>query len=301
MYEIYRCFTPALWHSCPVTELIITGRSEDGEYLELTNAQGEAFTLSLAEVEEELMSESLTPAPKLVALSNYYDQKDEAVVTVKEIQARLRAGQTMDDISAETEWSVEKIEKFSGPILQERAYVISLALKSPLRRESQSPTLEATTHTQLLPRGVSVDEIEWNTARNEDGTWKIQLSYPVKDGIEKASWTFDLPKQTLTPNDEGAKWISGEDSPSKVKVPSHGNIYNNPPAPRLVAVREEESVETIRINTTPVAPIAPSVVQPSLIDEGAAEVPADAKKDGVTKRIRIPSWDDIMFGKNDDK
>mgnify|MGYP003341384534 CR=1 FL=1 len=30
--------------------------------------------------------------------------------------------------------------------------------------------------------------------------------------------------------------------------------------------------------------------------EPEREIPADAKKDGVTKRIRIPSWDDIMFG-----
>ncbi|MEI6648549.1 MAG: septation protein SepH [Actinomycetes bacterium] len=281
-----------------MTELIITGRSEDGEYLALTNAQGEAFTLSLAEVEEELMSETPTPTPKLVAISNYYDQQDEVVVTVKDIQARLRAGQTMADISAQTEWSVEKIEKFSGPILQERAYVISQAMKSPLRREAQSPTLATAAHSQLLPRGVVSDDIEWNTARNEDGTWKIRLSYPIKDGTDSATWVFDLSKQMLTPTDDGAKWISGDEPQSRAKVPTHGNVYNNQPAPRLVAVREEEFTETIRISTTPVAP---KVVQPTLIDDATSELPADAKKDGVTKRIRIPSWDNIMFGKNDDK
>jgi len=26
------------------------------------------------------------------------------------------------------------------------------------------------------------------------------------------------------------------------------------------------------------------------------EIPEDAKRDGVTKRLKIPSWDDIMFG-----
>jgi len=31
------------------------------------------------------------------------------------------------------------------------------------------------------------------------------------------------------------------------------------------------------------------------------EIPADAKKDGVTKRISIPSWDDIMFGRSKKK
>jgi hypothetical protein len=31
------------------------------------------------------------------------------------------------------------------------------------------------------------------------------------------------------------------------------------------------------------------------------EIPNDAKKDGVTKRISIPSWDDIMFGRSKKK
>jgi hypothetical protein len=31
------------------------------------------------------------------------------------------------------------------------------------------------------------------------------------------------------------------------------------------------------------------------------EITPDAKKDGVTKRISIPSWDDIMFGRSKKK
>jgi hypothetical protein len=31
------------------------------------------------------------------------------------------------------------------------------------------------------------------------------------------------------------------------------------------------------------------------------EIPTDAKKDGVTRRISIPSWDDIMFGRSKKK
>jgi hypothetical protein len=31
------------------------------------------------------------------------------------------------------------------------------------------------------------------------------------------------------------------------------------------------------------------------------EIAPDAKKDGVTKRISIPSWDDIMFGRGKKK
>ena len=47
--------------------------------------------------------------------------------------------------------------------------------------------------------------------------------------------------------------------------------------PRLVAVRTD----------------------PQPREEG--EIPTDAKKDGVTRRISIPSWDDIMFGRGKKK
>ncbi len=62
-------------------------------------------------------------------------------------------------------------------------------------------------------------------------------------------------------------WISGEELVSKAESPSHGIVYPSiTPAPRLVAVRQiEEDQEQDR-------------------------------RDGVTKRLKIPSWDDIMFG-----
>jgi hypothetical protein len=72
--------------------------------------------------------------------------------------------------------------------------------------------------------------------------------------------------------------------------PAEGSSNN--PAPRLVAVKPEEP---IRISTTPVA----EVTQPSA-DQAREEVESEAKRDGITKRIRIPSWDDIMFGKKEE-
>jgi hypothetical protein len=42
---------------------------------------------------------------------------------------------------------------------------------------------------------------------------------------------------------------------------------------------------------------------PNLLEETSSvkEIAPDAKKDGVTKRISIPSWDDIMFGRGKKK
>ena len=103
------------------------------------------------------------------------------------------------------------------------------------------------------------------------------MSYPTRDGLSYASWNFDLNKRTIRTIDEGAQWISGEETQNRIKTPSHGLVYPNEthspisPAPRLVAVRQEKH-------------------------EVDAQIEPDARKDGLTRRVKIPTWDDIMFG-----
>lgn len=242
-------------------ELNLIGRSNDGNSLELESQEGESYLLEINEALRTLVNQ-----PRLVAVVS---PDEHSSVTVKEIQARLRAGETIDSIARTTDWSAQKIEKFSGPILQERAYVIGLALLAQMRKEKYSPTLSAATISQLAPRGVDMDLVEWNTWRMPDATWNIVLSYPTKDGgIGEANWCFDLVNRSLEALDDGAVWISGEEAEMKSSSPSHGIVYPvTSPAPRLVAVRD-------------------GVEERSEVD----------RRDGVSKRLKIPSWDDIMFG-----
>ena len=250
-----------MWHSLPVKDLTLIGRSNDGNFLELESKEGESYLLEINEALRALANQ-----PRLVAVAS---PDEHSSVTVKEIQARLRAGETINSIARTTDWSSLKIEKFSGPILQERAYVIGLALLAQMRKEKHSPTLAAATISQLAPRGVDMTLVEWNTWRMPDATWNIVLSYPTKDGgTAEANWCFDLINRSLEALDDGAVWISGEEPEIKSSSPSHGIVYPaTTPAPRLVAVREEVD----EINETD-------------------------RRDGITKRLKIPSWDDIMFG-----
>ena len=253
-----------LWHSLLVSDLRLVGRSEDGNELELQSDDGATFTLAINDQLRTLVNQ-----PRLVAVSA---RDEQSTVSVKEVQARLRSGESIDSITRSTDWTPEKVEKFSGPILQERAYVIGLALAAQLRKEKHAPTLGLATIAQLEPRGVDMTLVEWNTWRLADGSWNIVLFYPIKDGgISEANWSFDLANRTLEALDDGAAWISGEELETRATTPSHGIVYPaNTPAPRLVAVREDFAQ--------------------------AAETTADDRRDGVTQRLKIPSWDDIMFG-----
>ena len=275
-----------------MTDLRLVGRSEDGTELELTDQDGNNFSLRISDHLRATVNQ-----PRLVAVTS----ADEKIfTTVKEIQSRLRAGESADSIARATEWDLEKIDRFSGPIMQERAFVIGQALATALRRDPHSPTLMAAAIAQLAPRGVDMQLVEWNTWRRDDGLWNIILSYPISTGAGVANWAFDTTNRTLVSEDDGARWISGEEKPSRPSTPSHGMVFpteNSNPAPRLVAVKPEQP---IRISSHPTELDAGADTS-SKSEARREELEPEAKRDGVTKRIRIPSWDDIMFGKKSEE
>ena len=278
MWQVY--LTLQLWQSTLMsepTDLRLTGRSGDGSELELVDQDGNQYNLRISDTLRANVNQ-----PRLSAVINV----DEVITTtVKEVQARLRSGETIDSISRTTDWSIEKIENYAGPILQERAFIISQALVTQIRREPHAPYLETAVANQLSPRGVDMNTIEWNTFRLPNGDWNLILYYPIRDGAPseikgEAVWLFNLGRRALTAYDDGARWIGGE---VKVKQPvqTYGSIPQTE-APRRVSIKE---------NVAPYAPTPLAAVE---------EIDQEAKRDGVTRRIKIPSWDDIMFGKKDE-
>ena len=262
-------------------DLRLVGRTEDATHLELADRDGATFHLRISDTLRATINQ-----PRLSSVSD----EPEEVMTIKEIQRRLRAGESIEAIARAGNISTEKVERFAGPVLQERTYVISQAEKSHLRKDSHSLTLGEAVHQRLAPLGVDMELVQWNASRKEDGTWHLVCSYPNRDGAGSASWIFDMAKRTLSSHDDGARWISGEE-PVKATRPENGFVSpTNESAerrepPRLVAVR------TTPTESEPEKPTTPAASQDVL------DIEPDAKKDGVKRRISIPSWDDIMFGK----
>ena len=259
-----------------MSELKIVGRSADGDRLELIDGEGNSFSLKI----DDSLRASLAER-KLAAVA-----EEVPTFSIKEIQARLRAGESFSEVSRISGLPVTKIERYASPIMQERAWVIEQAEKSSPK--GTSLTLKEIVIQRLAPRGVNMNQISWNTWRLENGNWHLVLTYPSADGNREATWTFDLNKRTFLSQDDGARWICGEEiskHPTKQdRMSDHGVLFpvegESPQPPRLVAVRTDPTTDETPERT---------------------EIPNDAKRDGVTRRISIPSWDDIMFGRSKKK
>jgi hypothetical protein len=227
----------------------------------------------------------------------------EPSVSIKEIQRLLRAGQTAEQIAREHEISIEKVERFAGPILSERIYIIDQAQQIVIRKEGgrDAVTLLGVVISRLAPRNIDSSELTWDTWRLEDGTWTIELHYPNNTGVGIAQWSFDATLRTVISMDENARWMMG-DEPTPRQLPTPGLVpteASHPSERRVIDVyseyRKEILTEEIEEELEPIREVPRLAVIREEPDDEAA-------RDGITARAKVPSWDEIMFGiKPEDK
>lgn len=283
-------------------DLRTVGRNEAGDSLELHDLDGNVFMVRINDHLKSLVNQS---APSIL---RSVESDGNGEISIKEMQARLRAGESMESISRTGNVSLEKIERYSHPILQERSYIISLAQKCELKN-SKVTLLESITE-KLVPRGVEMKLCEWNAYRNEDGTWQVLLLYPTRDGQGSAEWRFESVKRTITSDDDGARWILDEEPAPREAVVRP--IRSEEAPPRLISIRSTPTTAPVDIldqddqydldeNSERDLTGVRSTFNDLDEDDGDElaldmDIPSDAKRDGVTRRVSIPSWDDIMFG-----
>ena len=252
-----------------MTELRLNGKTEDGLHLSLHDNDGNEFTVRVSDTlratvnQQRLMSVPTT---------------NEPIVSIKEVQRLLRAGQTVEQIARDNNISIEKIERFAGPILSERIYIIDQAQQIAIRKEGgrEAVTLLGVVISRLAPRDIDSSELSWDSWRLEDGTWTIELHYPNNTGVGIAQWNFDATLRTVVSMDENARWMMGDEPPAR-QMSAPGLVYSDANHPSL---REE---------LTPMPEVPRLAVIRELPDDEAA-------RDGVVARAKVPSWDEIMFG-----
>ena len=277
-----------------VSELRLNGKTEDGLYLSLHDNDGNEFTIRVSDTlratvnQQRLMAVPTNPEPS---------------VSIKEIQRFLRAGQTAEQIAREHEISIEKVERFAGPILSERIYIIDQAQQIVIRKEGgrEAVTLLGVVISRLAPRNIDSSELSWDTWRLEDGTWTIELHYPNNTGVGIAQWSFDATLRTVTSMDENARWMMG-DEPTPRQLPTPGLVpteASHPSERRVIDVYSEYRKEILPDEIEEEIEPIREVPRLAVIRE---EPDDEASRDGITARDKVPSWDEIMFGiKPEDK
>lgn len=150
----------------------------------------------------------------------------------REVQALIRAGASAADVAEQTGWSVEKVHRYEGPILAERAYVVELASGVRLRARggqgsaTAAPRLADRVTARLQARGVEADAAAWDAWRVGGERWTVGVTFPAGGRQRQATWTFDPADRALHPADDEARWLSEDDVTPQVEPVGEPGVYD---------------------------------------------------------------------------
>lgn len=186
--------------------LTLAGLSGDKLRLLLISDSGEEFSLA---VDNKLRAALRGEHARLGQL----EIQMESTLRPRDIQARIRAGESPEAVAEAANTTVERILPFASPVLAERHHVAQRAQRSSVRRrsgDSGARTLGEAVSAQLSQQNRSSASVEWDAWRRDDGRWTLTASYAAGKRKGTAKFTFDIPGNYVTMENDDARWLVGE-------------------------------------------------------------------------------------------
>jgi hypothetical protein len=187
------------------------------------------------------------------------------MLSPKEIQAKVRAGASVEQVAAASGSDVSRIRRFANPVLLERYRAAELATAAhPVLVDGPAVlTLLETVSTALVARGLDHDKLSWDAWRNEDNRWTVQLAWKAGRSDNNAHFCF-------TPGAHGGTVTAIDDAASELIDPNFERPLR--PLARVAHVDFDE-------------PVKPPVPTPQ-------EQPVHTRRGKPV----IPAWEDVLLG-----
>jgi hypothetical protein len=182
-------------------QLRLVGPDPDGGHLVVELPTGERFRLP---VDERLRAACRGDLPRLGQI----EIESGGPLRPKEIQARVRAGESAEQVAASAGVPLDRVLRFAYPVLQERQRVVAAARTTRVRRGGSTPaeTLSELVGERLIDRGTDPATVSWDAWRREDGAWTVCLRW--RGAREhSATWTYDLVGKVLHAEDPAAEQL----------------------------------------------------------------------------------------------
>src|SRR5881392_2321942 len=206
--------------------------SEDGHAFVLTDEVGRLLALPI----DERISTALRPeragAASATAASGVATLPDaEASLSPRDIQARIRSGESAEDVARIAGVPVDRVLRYAGPVLQERAMLAQHARRTKLKTSDKGQSLAEVVDARLSQHGIDIEKISWDAYRRDDGTWRITATWPSGKATAQAVWELDKSRQLVSPHDDMAQYlcaerptqILGQDPPAERGLPGRGD------------------------------------------------------------------------------
>jgi hypothetical protein len=141
----------------------------------------------------------------------------ESALSPREIQARIRAGDSVDDVARAAGMAVDWVEPFAAPVIAEREYVAQLAQNHQVRRGGETiphRNLGQVVSDRLMSRRVNTDSLVWDAWRLEGRRWLVCLDYDSGKAHHEARFVYDVNGRFSVADNDDARWLVGLQSAS---------------------------------------------------------------------------------------
>jgi hypothetical protein len=260
-------------------ELIFVGRSEDNLELIFMDEDGGEFAVA---VDDHIRRSINTNDTATVTTT-------DSGISPRDIQTRIRRGETAEAIAAEAGVDTDRIERYAGPVLAERSYMAKRAAETLVRRPHGEVVLGELATGQLANRGIDTLTLVWDSYRRDDSRWTVTVSWASGSGGGIASWIFDPLAKSIVALDDEARWLFDEATGATAAA-----TKAEEPKPRLVGLPTVSEPEAEELEPPAWAgPGHPTMPVPMPVASTPAPAAAPAPVAAVDDS---PSWDDILFG-----
>ena len=109
----------------------LVGLSPDGRFVIVATETGEELAIA---ADDRLRAALRGDRPRLGQLEN----KMESALSPREIQTRIRSGESVEDVARVAGVDRDRVERFAAPVIAEREHVAGLAMTSSARRRGET-------------------------------------------------------------------------------------------------------------------------------------------------------------------
>ncbi len=186
--------------------LRLVGLSSDGRHVVFVDEAGSEYS---APADERLRAALRQDRARIGQLEIDMD----SALRPRDIQARIRRGETPEEVAAAAQVPVEKIMGYAVPVLAERQHVAETAQRCPVRRSGSDGTvrrLDEMVRERLRGRRISMESLAWDAWRRDDNRWNLELVYQSGERTRTAMFVFDALGRYSLAGDDEAKWLTGE-------------------------------------------------------------------------------------------
>lgn len=180
----------------------------------------------------------------------------DSALSPREIQARIRGGESLEDVAEAAGVPADQIEPFAAPVLAEREHVLGQALGCPVRRTGESSSARELRHVAadgLRRGGIDEDDVRWDAWRNPERQWIVVARFSEDETQREARFRFDLRSRFSIAQDDLARALIGEPGPASHARPTSAQDPDNEPTIGL-----DESRSTASAPSPDLAPEFPA-------------------------------------------